>query len=140
VIGGAWIIIAVVIRRRQSNIEQGSAKCKLLGAVSVGKESVVTDAVEATRQCVEEEAAYEFGDLDSHDFVLANAVFSIVLPAEDMGLVEIEQATVGDRDAMGLAREIGQDLLRTSEGLLRINDPFGRTQKCKSGSKRLCLF
>ena len=85
------VVIVVAIRRRRANIEQGSAKGELLGAVSVGKESVVTNAMEATRQYVEEETAYEFGDLDSHDFVLVNAVFSIVLPAEaDMGLVEIE--------------------------------------------------
>jgi len=45
------------------------------------------------------------------------AVLAIVLPAEsDMGGVEIEQTAVGDRDAMRIAREIGQDLLRTGEG------------------------
>jgi hypothetical protein len=94
--------------------------------------------MEATRQHVEEEAAYEFRDLDSHDFVLVNAVLPIVLPAEaDVGLVEIEQATVGDRDAMGIAREIGQDLLGTTERFLRIDDPFGCAQGCESGGKRL---
>jgi hypothetical protein len=142
VVGGAWVavVIVLVIHRRGTNIEQGSAKRELVGAVSIGKETVVTDAVEATRQYVEEEAAYEFGDLDSHDFALVNAVFPIVLPAEaDVGLVEFEQATVGDRDAMGVAREIGQDLLGTSEGLFPIDHPFGCAQGRQSGGKRLRL-
>src|SRR5678816_4210991 len=51
------------------------------------------------------------------DFAASTAVLAIVLPAEtDMGRVEMEQTAVGDRDAMGVAREIGQDLLRTGEG------------------------
>jgi hypothetical protein len=90
VVGDARIdvVIVVVSRRRGSNIEQVSAKREFLGTVSIGKESVVTNAMEATRQYVEKEAAYEFGDLDSHDFVLVNAVYPIVHPAEaDVGLV-----------------------------------------------------
>ena len=138
--GDAWVdvVIVVAIRGRRANIEQGSAKRELRGAVSIGEKSVVTDAMETTRQCVEEEASYEFGDLNSHDFVLASAVFTIIPPPEaDVGLVEIEQATVGDRDAMGVTREIGQDLLRTSEGFFRIDDPFRFAQGSESGCKRL---
>ena len=141
-VGGARVdvLIVIVIHQRGANIEQGSAKRELLGAVSIGKESVVTNAMEATRQYVEEKAAYEFGDLDSHDFALVDAVFPIVLPAEaDMGLVEIEQTAVGDRDAMGVAREIGQDLLGTTEGLFRIDGPFGCAQGPESGGKYLRL-
>src|SRR2546430_7904134 len=60
----------------------------------------------------------------------------IVLPAEtDMGLVKIEQAAVSNRDAMRVAREISQDLLRTGEGLFGIDDPFRRLQWCEVGSE-----
>jgi hypothetical protein len=47
VVGSAWddVLIVVVIRRRRANIEQVSAKRELLGAVSAGKESVVTNAM-----------------------------------------------------------------------------------------------
>ena len=56
-VGGAWVdvVIVVVIRRRRGNIEQGSAKRELVGAVAVGKETVVTNAMEATRQYVEKD-------------------------------------------------------------------------------------
>jgi hypothetical protein len=135
---GLAAVIIVAIYRREGNIEQGSAKREFVGAVAVGKETVVTNAMEATRQYVAKEAAYEFGDLDSHDFAFINTVFPIVLPAEaDVGLVEIEQATIGDRDAMGVAREIDQDLPGTGEGLFRIDDPFGCAQGRESGGKRL---
>src|ERR1700675_3267 len=108
--------------------------------MSVGKEAVAANAMEAIRQHMEEEAANELGDRDSHDFCLVIAAFPIVLPAEgDVGLVEIEQATVGDRNAMGVAREIGQDLLGTGEGLLGIDNPFGCTHGRESGGKCLRL-
>src|ERR1700681_1165531 len=106
--------------------------------MSVGKEAVAANAMEAIRQHMEEEAPNELGDRDSHDFALVIAAFPIVLPAEgDVGLVEIEQATVGDRDAMSVPREIGQDLLGTGEGLFGIDEPFGCAQGRESGGK--CL-
>ena len=83
---------------------------------------------------MEEEAANELGDRDSHHLSLVTTTFPVVLPAEaDVGLIEIEQATVGDRDAMGVAREIGQDLLGTGEGLFGIDEPFGCAQRRESG-------
>jgi hypothetical protein len=93
VVGGAWVavVIVVVIRRRGGNIEQASAKRELVGAMAVGKEAVVTNAMEAIRQYVEEEAADELGNLDSHDFALGTAAFPIVFPTEaDVGLIEID--------------------------------------------------
>src|SRR6202521_6173992 len=138
VFGGVTIVVA--IHRRRGHAEQASAKCKLVGAMSVGKEAVVANAMEAIRQHMEEKAANELGDRDSDDFALVIAAFPIVLPAEgDVGLVEIEPSTVGDRDAMSVAREIGQDLLGTGEELFGIDDPFGCAQGRESGGKCLRL-
>src|ERR1700730_17014599 len=90
---------------------------------------------------MEEEAANELGDRDSHHLSLVTTTFPVVLPAEaDVGLIEIEQATVGDRDAMSVAREIGQDLLGTGEGLFGIDEPFGCAQERESGGKCLRLI
>ena len=121
-------------------LEQASAKRELFGAMAVGKEAVVANAMETIRQDMEEKAANELGDRDSHHLSLVTTTFPVVLPAEaDVGLIEIEQATVGDRDAMGVAREIGQDLLGTGEWLLGIDEPFGCAQRRESGGKRPCL-
>ena len=50
-----------------------------------------------------------------------------------MGLIEGKQAVVGDRDAMSVAREIGQDLLGACEGLLGIDDPLRLAQRREIG-------
>jgi hypothetical protein len=43
VVGLAWVAVAIVdaIYLREGNIEQGSAKRELVGAVAVGKEAVL---------------------------------------------------------------------------------------------------
>jgi hypothetical protein len=49
---------------------------------------------------------HELGNRHPHDFALVTATLPVVLPAEvDVGLIEIEWATVGDSDPMGVARE-----------------------------------
>src|SRR6266478_3462523 len=101
-----------------------SSLSRWVGAVAVGEEAIMSNAMEAGRQHVEQETPHELADVEAHDFALVITALPIVLPAEtDEGLVEIEQAAVGDRDAMRIAREIGQDLLGTGEGLFGIDDP-----------------
>lgn len=110
--GLAVVIIVVAIRRRRGRIEQPATECEFVGAMAVGEEAVAANAMETVEQYVEQEAAHELTDLEPHDFALVTATLPIVLPAEtDMGLVEIEQAAIGDRDAMSVAREIGQEAL-----------------------------
>lgn len=54
---------------------------------------------------------------------------SIVLTAKRHVLVgQTEQAVVGDRDAVRVAAEIVEHLLRTAERLLGIDDPFAMTR------------
>src|SRR5213080_1285267 len=107
-------------------MEHTSTERELVGPVAVGEEAIMSNAMEAARQHREQETPHELADVKAHDFALVITALPIVLPAEtDVGLVEIEHAAVGDRDAMRIAREIGQDLLRTGEGLFGIDDPFG---------------
>jgi len=128
--GGRAGVIAVGVRgSRRWHIESPSTEFELVGAMAVGEQAVVTDAMEAGWEDVEQEAAHELADVETHDLA-PTAVLAIVLPAEtDMGRVEIEQTAVGDRDAMRIAREIGQDLQRTGEGLFGIDDPFAVAQR-----------
>ena len=56
--------------------------------MAIGEEPVVPNSMKPVRQQVEEEAAHELADLQSHDFVLVIAAFSVILPAEGhMGLL-----------------------------------------------------
>ena len=49
--------------------EQLAGACDIGGAVAIGKQSVVADAVEAVRQDVDEKAADELVRAERHDFV-----------------------------------------------------------------------
>jgi len=56
VVGSARTVVVVgVIRGRRGHLEQTSSEVELVGAVAVGEEAVVTDAMEAARQHVEQE-------------------------------------------------------------------------------------
>lgn len=83
----------------------------------------MADAVKAVRQGVQEEAPDELVGVERHG--LRPAVMPIILPTERDPIVgHADQSGIGDRDAMGVATEIGQHLLRPAEGRLGIDDPF----------------
>jgi len=87
-------------------IEKFAAKRELGGAMAVGHEAEMADAVEAVGQCVKKEAADELVGFESHNF--CRAVLAVILPGEgNMILVECDEPAIGDRDAMGVAAEIG---------------------------------
>ena len=84
------------------------------------------NALEAVRQDVEEEAADEFGDLQSHDPARLRATFPIDFRSEsDVRFVEIDQAIITDCNAMAVPSEIGQYLPGTTPSLFGIDYPLG---------------
>ena len=88
----------------------------------VGEEAEVADAHEAAWQQVEQEAAQELVDRQSQQALLVG--MRGVSPAEgDVALFEGDQSAVGDGDAVGVAAEIAQRVLRSAEGRLGIDDP-----------------
>ena len=91
----------------------------------VGEESVVTDAVEAGGQYVDEKTPNKLVDSQGHGLVTIRPLDAIILPFEcDASFIHFDQATIGDGDAMGVACEISQHSLRTAERLLGVNHPF----------------
>ncbi len=63
----------------------------------------------------------------SHGFEPVAAFDPVVLPFEGHArLVEREEPGVGDRDAVGVPREIGEDGSRAGEGLLGEDHPCDR--------------
>ena len=50
-------------------------------------------------------------------------------------IVDREQAMVGDGDAMGVAGQVLQDVLRAAEGRLGVDDPVLRETAC-AGKRR----
>src|SRR5258707_14760438 len=67
-------------RGRDRRVQETPAEVELLGAVAIGEETVVADAVEAIRKGVHEDAADELAGGEGHYFGLGG--LPIVLPAE----------------------------------------------------------
>src|SRR5271157_343806 len=80
------------------------------------------DAVKAAWQDMEQEAADELVRCERHDTLPLGTIAAIVLVAEgDAGLVERDQAPVGDGDPVGVVREIGEHSLGAGERRLGID-------------------
>ena len=94
----------------------------------VGEEAEVADAHEAAWQQVEQEASQELVEGQSQEPLLVGV--GGVSPTEgDVALLEGDESTVGDGDAMGVATEIAQRMFRSSEGRLGIDDPVVAEQR-----------
>ena len=101
---------------------------KLGAAAGVRQESEVPDAAEPFWQDVEQEATDELISIERHHLGLA--VRAIILPTEaDATVLAVEEPTIGDRDAMGVAPQIFQHLLWPTEGTLGIDVPFDMAQR-----------
>ena len=96
----------------------------------------MADAVEAGWQHVDEEAADELEGPERHALVSITALDAVVLPLEgDAVLVEGNQATVGDGNTVGVARQIGQHGLRSTEWPFGVDDPFDLAQQSQMGGE-----
>ena len=117
-------------RRRLRCLESSADGWKLGGAAGVRQEAEVTDAAEPFRQYVEQETTDELISVERHHLGL---VFrAIILPTKtDATVLTGEEPTVGDRDAMRVAPQILQHLLRPAEGALGIDAPFDIAQRVK---------
>ena len=112
------------------NGEQLARACDVVGARAFGEQAVVADAVEAFWQHVDEEAADELVGGERHALVSIAALDAVVLPLEgDALLVEGDQAAVGDGNAVGVTRQIGQHRLGPAERALGVDDPLGLAQR-----------
>ena len=82
----------------------------------------MTDANQSFGQNVDQESAEKLFCGNSHDLLLA--AVGIILPSERHSIIlEANESMVGDRDAVGIAREIMQNMFGAAEGWLGVDDP-----------------
>ena len=104
--------------------EEFTQSMQVFGPGVVGEQSVMTDAVEACGQHVNEEAPDELAGLQGHGLVAMTPFGTIVLPLEgDTGLIASEQSAVADGDPMGVTRQVSKHGLGTGERPLGIDHP-----------------
>ena len=100
-------------------VEQLTRPRDVVGASAIGEEAIVTDAVEAARQDVDQEAADELVDGERHHLGPIAPVGAVVLPAEGhAGVVECDEAAVRDGDPVSVERQVGQHRLGPAERAL----------------------
>jgi hypothetical protein len=98
-------------------LEQPETEWKKLRSPSVSEKSKVTDAHEAAREQVQEEAAQELIDGQSHQTLLV--AVSGVAPAKSyVVLGESNQPAVGNGNAVGVGTEIAQRVFWPAERAL----------------------
>ncbi len=96
-------------RSRRLHREKRADGGKLRPAVSIGKKAGMADTLEAAGQDVKQEPPDELMGLEAHDLLLG--AMRIIAPCKaDMRIADGGQPAVRDRDPVGVAAEIGQDL------------------------------
>ena len=94
----------------------------------------MSDAVETIWQDMQQEPADELVGIECHAFLLA--AMTMVPPAEcNLVVGDADEPGIGDGDAMGIAGEISQHLLWSTEWLLGVNHPFDTADIGKSASE-----
>src|SRR5262249_9003552 len=85
------------------DVEQPTRLRDVVGASGVGEEAVVTDAMEAGGQDVDQKAADELVGGERHHLGPVAPVGAVILPPEGhAGVAEGDEAAVRDGDAVGV--------------------------------------
>lgn len=125
-------------RRRcwRRSVKQTSREGDVVGACGIGEEAVMANAVKAVRQNVKQEAADEVVAVKRYEAVAVLAFTPIVLPLEgDAARLEGHEPAVGDGDAVGVAREIREHLIRPRERALGVDHPIVAMERLQEGAK-----
>jgi hypothetical protein len=96
----------------------------------------MADTNESFRQNVHEESPNELCGGNRHQPLFV--AVRVISPAEcDVITIECNQPVIGDRDAVRIATEIANNLLRSSECGLRVHNPMLPEQGSKKCRERL---
>jgi hypothetical protein len=121
-------------RRRSRRIEGDPTGGEVLGAVAIGEEAIVSDPHEALGEHVEQKPTDKLLDREAH--YLHFVAMGVVPPTEaDLAILASEEALVADGDPMGIAPEVGEDLLGSAEGALGVDHPVLRPELCEEGAE-----
>ena len=104
-IGIADAVVIGAIGVRFFSPEQASDPRDIGGTIAIAVETIVTDAVLASGEYMDQEPTDELIRGQGHGGVAACAFGAVIFDAKgDATLIEPDQATVGDRNSVGVAR------------------------------------
>jgi hypothetical protein len=130
--GSSGLALAALMASIGMSGTASSARMRAIFLARAGEETVVSDAVEARWQHVHEKTADELVGIERHELVSLGTLDPIILPLEsDVLVIECDEATVGDGDAVSVAREVAQDFLGAPKWSFAVDDPLGVAQRCQ---------
>ncbi len=107
---------ALLFWRRLLRVQSGADLNEFRAPVDIGHEAEVPDTAKAARQDVKQEAGDELIGLERHH--LRFAMSSIISPAKtNLSVLAVDEAAVANRDTMGIAAKIVENLACASERL-----------------------
>ena len=96
----------------------------------------MADANESLGEQVKQKTSQKLIAREGHQFL--PIVVRRVTPAKgNLAVRQCDQAMVGDGDAVGIAAEILQHVLRSAEGRFGVNDPVFAEERTQPGSEEL---
>jgi len=123
VIGVAWVV--------RFDTQQFPATMDELVGDTVGKKPVVSDSHQAFGDNVEEKTPHELSGIQLHDFILVTV--GTILPSEGyLTIFHGDQPFVGNRDALSVAPEVLENLLRPGEGRFAVDHPILASRHAES--------
>ncbi len=107
----------------RSHAEKLAATLQLLLAVSIAEEPVVANAMEPTRENVEQKSPDELVRREGHGFLLI--VVAVVSPVEfHLAIFDVDEPMIRNGDSVRVAADILHHLLWPGERRLGVDDPF----------------
>jgi hypothetical protein len=107
----------------RSHAEKLAATLQLLLAVSIAEEPVVANAMESTRQNVEQKPPDELVRREGHGFLFV--IVAVVSPVKfHLAIFDVDDPVIGNGHAVRVTADIVHHLLWPGERGLGVDDPF----------------
>src|SRR5712691_2364963 len=107
----------------RSHAEKLAATLQLLLAVSIAEEPVVANAMEPTRENVEQKSPDELVRREGHGFLLI--VVAVVSPVKfHVAAFDVHQPVIGNGNTVSVTTDVVHHLLWSGERWFGVDDPF----------------
>src|SRR5215468_391004 len=114
--------------------EEPAGQCDIGGPVGIGKEAIVTDAMEPVGQDMNQKATNELVGIERHKLVTSDALGAVILPFESHApAVKGDEPAVGNGDPVRVAGQVGEHSIGSAERRLGIDHPFDLSQCAEVG-------
>src|ERR1700739_681046 len=112
-------------RGRVGYAEEAAGQCNNVRPGGIGEKAVVSDAVKAVGQDMDQEAADKLVGVERHKLVAGVAFGPVILPFESHALaVEGDEAAVGNSNPVRVGGPVGEYSAGSAKGPFCIDNPF----------------